>query len=362
MKAMEGGGGSRGYETVDVSGLEGGLRGAAESGSAKTERRLFYVATVLLLLALLLSMPGEPPAGQGAAQQAAAPVNASGPDFCLAEDDSWTLPGDTPPPPPAPPPILFFNCRVWTGGTAGLLEGASLLVSGGKVAGIGEGLVAPPGAERVDCGGAWVTPGIVDIHSHLGVYPYPGDWAANGDGNEYGASGPGNGGIMNMVRALDAIDPEDPAIQQIRSGGVTTSQVLPGSGNMMGGESVAVKMTGGPDCVGCTVKSMVIPEFRGLKMACGENTKRSEKVAGGFWPNTRMGSAYKMREQFFAVNRHVSPPVRSDQGVSDRQRCFCSRPRSTCRRRTIGTLLAPPATSRRPGGRRTSRSTPSSRC
>ena len=71
MKAMEGGGGSRGYETVDVSGLEGGLRGAAESGSAKTERRLFYVATVLLLLALLLSMPGAPPADQGAPQEAA---------------------------------------------------------------------------------------------------------------------------------------------------------------------------------------------------------------------------------------------------------------------------------------------------
>ena len=59
----------------------------------------------------------------------------------------------------------------------------------------------------------------------------------------------------------------DPAIEQIRSGGVTTSQVLPGSANMMGGESMVIKMTGGPDCPFCTTKSMVVREFRGLKMA-----------------------------------------------------------------------------------------------
>lgn len=233
-------GGKRGYETVDVQGLErasteverleGSPRpppGAASTSREMAERRGFYAAIVVLMLAMLISMPADPVTLEDLPDLPPAPK-----DFCGVPDPQWSLATDVPPPPPAPPPVFFSNCKIWTGGDAGTLEGASLLVSGGKIAEIGGS--PPAGAERVDCHGAWMTPGIIDIHSHLGVNGYPGDWNANNDGNEIEASGHDMGGIMNMVRALDALDPEDPAIQQIRSGGVTTSQVLPGSANMMG--------------------------------------------------------------------------------------------------------------------------------
>lgn len=296
--------GKRGYETVDVKGiddrssiemerLEGSPRPAA---AASTQRETFFMCSVLVLLSAIfvavLALPGEP-------EQKQLP----GVNFCLDDQPApWTLTEDTPDLPPSSAVTLFTNCKIWTGSAAGTLEAASLLVQAGKIAAIGTAATraAPPDATPVDCRGSWVTPGIVDIHSHLGVGAYPTDWAGHGDTNEYTASGPGMGGIESMVRALDGVDPEDPAIPQIRSGGVTTSQVLPGSGNMMGGESFVLKMKGGPNTNGATVQNQVLRGApRGLKMACGENPKRETKLEYySNFPDTRMGAAWKMREQF----------------------------------------------------------------
>jgi imidazolonepropionase-like amidohydrolase len=285
--------GKRGYETVDVQGLEGSPR--LQPAAGETERRVFQGAVLVLLFAIFIAVVVLP-----GAEVDAVPT---GVDFCLEEQPAaWTLTEDTPDFPPSDTVTLFTNCKIWTGSAAGTLEAASLLVSAGKIAAIGAAAAraAPAGASSYDCQGAWLTPGIIDIHSHLGVGAYPTDWAGHGDTNEYAASGPGMGGIESMVRALDGVDPEDPAIPQIRSGGVTTSQVLPGSGNMMGGESYVLKMKGGANVNGATVQNQVLRgASRGLKMACGENPKRATKLEYySNFPDTRMGAAWKMREQF----------------------------------------------------------------
>ena len=251
-------------------------------------------ATVLALLAILVATLSN---GGGDGVTVPAGAHASLFDYCAAPAPPEPL---VPVPSKAPPPpTLFVGCEIWTGGPAGSLSGANLLVEGGKISCVGVTCTSST-AERVDCAGGTLTPGIVDIHSHLGVNSYPTDWQGHADTNENFASGVG--GIQSMVRAIDAIDPEDPAIVQIRSGGVTVSQVLPGSGNMMGGESAALKMTGGPNCPGCTVESMRLP-YRGLKHACGENVKRASKLQLGLgledgYPNTRMGASWRMREQY----------------------------------------------------------------
>jgi imidazolonepropionase-like amidohydrolase len=277
---------------------------------------IFVAVTGLLLVA-----PPEP-----------IPPSSSGVDFCLqGQPASWTLTDDTPEPPPSSAVTLFTNCKIWTGSAAGTLEAASLLVQAGKITAIGAAAAraAPADATSVDCRGAWVTPGIVDIHSHLGVGAYPTDWAGHGDTNEYTASGPGMGGIESMVRAIDGVDPEDPAIPQIRSGGVTTSQVLPGSGNMMGGESFVLKMKGGPNTNGATVQNLVLRgAARGLKMACGENPKRETKLEYySNFPDTRMGAAWKMREQFQKATDLISAQDDWDRACAAGERQTVRRPK-----------------------------------
>ena len=79
-------------------------------------------------------------------------------------------------------PVLLANATVLTG-TGERLDGADVLLADGKVAAVGRGLSAPEGATRIDATGKWVTPGLIDVHSHLGVYPSPGV-KAHSDGNE----------------------------------------------------------------------------------------------------------------------------------------------------------------------------------
>jgi imidazolonepropionase-like amidohydrolase len=137
----------------------------------------------------------------------------------------------------------------------------------------------PEGATRVDAHGKWVTPGVIDVHSHLGDYPSPAV-EAHQDGNEM------TGPVHPDVWAEHSVWPQDPGFTRaLMNGGVTSLQILPGSGNLFGGRSVVLK-----NVPARTVQGMKFPGAPyGLKMACGENPKRVYGSRNQS-PATRMGN------------------------------------------------------------------------
>ncbi|MGH8026386.1 MAG: amidohydrolase, partial [Pseudoxanthomonas sp.] len=130
-------------------------------------------------------------------------------------------------------PVLIQHATVLTG-TGERLDDADVLLQDGKVVSVGRALAAPAEAARVDGTGRWVTPGIIDVHSHLGVYPSPG-MSAHSDGNE--ATAP----VTANVWAEHSIWPQDPGFQTALAGGITSLQILPGSANLVGGRGVTLK-------------------------------------------------------------------------------------------------------------------------
>ena len=110
------------------------------------------------------------------------------------------------------------------------IESGVVLVEDGQITAVGYGLEVPEGAEVFDAEGRWLTPGLIDVHSHMGVYAWPGT-GAHGDGNE--ATAP----TTPRVWAGDSVLVEDPAFSRARAGGITTIQVLPGSANLIGGQT-----------------------------------------------------------------------------------------------------------------------------
>jgi imidazolonepropionase-like amidohydrolase len=185
-------------------------------------------------------------------------------------------------------PTAIVGAHVFTGAGAELLSGV-VLIRDGKIEAVGENLAVPAGYETIDARGEWVTPGIIDVHSHLGVYATPGVWA-NGDGNE--ATDPDTA----QVWAEHSIWPQDPGFNTARRGGVTTLQILPGSANLFGGRSAILR-----NVPGRTVQDMKFPGAPyGLKMACGENPKRVYGSRGRA-PSTRMGNVAGYRAAWIAA-------------------------------------------------------------
>ena len=186
--------------------------------------------------------------------------------------------------PAASTPTLIRNATVLDG-TGRRLDGADVLMREGRIVAVGAGLAAD-GAAVVDAEGRWVTPGLIDVHSHLGVYASPGV-QAHQDGNEM--SDP----VTSGVWAEHGVWPQDPGFYTALVGGVTTLQVLPGSANLIGGRGVTLR-----NVAATTMQEMKFPGApHGLKMACGENPKR---VYGGKGkaPSTRMGNVAGYRQAF----------------------------------------------------------------
>ena len=182
------------------------------------------------------------------------------------------------------PPVLLQRATVLTG-NGQRLDAADVLMRDGRIVAVGNGLEVPADAVRVDASGKWVTPGIIDIHSHLGVYPSPGA-SAHSDGNE--ATSP----VTAQVWAEHSIWPQDPGFHAALAGGVTALQILPGSANLIGGRGVTVK-----NVSSVSYQGMKFPGAPwGLKMACGENPKRVYGQKGG--PSTRMGNIAGFRAAF----------------------------------------------------------------
>ena len=174
------------------------------------------------------------------------------------------------------------------------IENGTVLVADGVIAAVGVDIPIPEGVETVDAEGQFLMPGIIDVHSHMGVYPWP-SAKAHGDGNE--AIAP----VTARVRAEDSVHVSDPAFDRARAGGVTTIQVLPGSANLVGGEAVTLKLRKSRTLAGLKMEGAP----RGIKMACGENPKRvyGSDVDG---PQTRMGNVAYLRSAFQAAIDHRS--------------------------------------------------------
>jgi imidazolonepropionase-like amidohydrolase len=182
-------------------------------------------------------------------------------------------------------PVVIRNATILTG-TGERLNGADLVIADGRIAAIGANATAPANARVIDANGRWVTPGLIDVHSHLGVYPSP-SVDAHADGNEMTAP------VTANVWAEHGIWPQDPGFQTALEGGVTTLQILPGSANLVGGRGVTLK-----NVPAASYQAMKFPgAMHGLKMACGENPKRvygSKSQA----PSTRMGNVAGYRQAF----------------------------------------------------------------
>jgi len=175
-------------------------------------------------------------------------------------------------------PTVIRGATIYDG-EGGQIDNGTIVLADGLVQAIGGPETAvPAGAFEIDGHGKWVTPGVIDVHSHLGDYPSPGT-EGNSDGNE--ATAPARPDVW----AEHSVWPQDPGFSRaLANGGVTALQILPGSANLFGGRSVTLKNVSAR-----TVQGMKFPGAPyGLKMACGENPKRVYGNKGG--PSTRMGN------------------------------------------------------------------------
>lgn len=223
---------------------------------------------------------------------------------CGRGDDAQGAGGDPFPStyqPLASKPTLIRGATILTG-TGARIDGGSVLLVDGKVSQIGTTIEAPAGAEVIDAEGKWVTPGIIDVHSHLGVYPSP-SVDAHSDGNE--ATAP----VTAEVWAEHSLWPQDPGFATALAGGVTALQVLPGSANLIGGRGVTLK-----NVPARTMQGMKFPGAKhGLKMACGENPKR---VYGGQkrTPATRMANVAGYRAAWIKASKYQKEMAAAAEG------------------------------------------------
>ncbi|HUD96294.1 MAG TPA: hypothetical protein VMO24_02055, partial [Woeseiaceae bacterium] len=199
---------------------------------------------------------------------------------------------------------LLRNATVLTG-AGEQLDATDLLMRDGRIVAVGSNL-ADDAAVVVDASGMWVTPGIIDVHSHLGVYPSP-SVDAHADGNEMTAPNTAE------VWAEHSVWPQDPGFVTALAGGVTALQILPGSANLFGGRSVTVK-----NVPGRTVQDMKFPGApHGLKMACGENPKRVYGMGKELAPSTRMGNVAGYRKAWIAASDYRDKLDKADNGDGD---------------------------------------------
>ena len=204
---------------------------------------------------------------------------------------------------PAGQPVLFKNATILTGDGRRLDE-TDLYVAEGRIQWVGKGEIVSD-ATKVDASDRWITPGLIDVHSHLGVYPSPGV-AAHSDGNE--ATAP----VTAEVWAEHSVWPQDPGFSRALAGGVTAMQILPGSANLFGGRGVTLK-----NVPSVSYQGMKFPGApHGLKMACGENPKR---VYGNRTqaPSTRMGNVAAYRSAWIRAQRYQADWDRYNQAVKD---------------------------------------------
>lgn len=176
-------------------------------------------------------------------------------------------------------------------GAGGEIENGSILITDGRISAIGADIESSDTDQVIDASGKYVTPGIIDVHSHLGNYPSP-SVRAHGDGNEVTSP------ITSEVYAEHGVWPQDPGFDEALEGGVTTLHILPGSANLFGGRGVTLR-----NIASRTVQGMKFPNAPyTLKMACGENPKRVYGSKGG--PGSRMGNVAGYRKNWIKAKAY----------------------------------------------------------
>ena len=194
---------------------------------------------------------------------------------------------------PGPSPLTaIVHATVFTG-TGKRIDDGTVIFDHGKITTVGARIRPPGGAAVIDGTGLWVTPGIIDPHSHLGDFPSP---AVQGTVDVNEKTNPNTA----QVWAENSIWPQDPGFDRARAAGVTTLEILPGSANLFGGRTVVLK-----NVPATTVQAMKFPGAPyGLKMACGENPKGDYGGHGRF-PMTRMGEFAGDREAWIAAAEYL---------------------------------------------------------
>ncbi|WP_210471354.1 amidohydrolase [Sporosarcina sp. 6E9] len=185
--------------------------------------------------------------------------------------------------------VYIKNAKIYTG-TGKVIEG-TIFIKNGKFADIGSTINIPEGARVVDVNSKIITPGLIDVHSHLGLT----EQGIGQDGQDVNET---SSASTPQVNAIDGINPADTGFEDARRFGVTTVQVMPGSANVIGGEMVVVKT------VGKVVDEMIVKNPSGLKAATGENPKRVYGSKGKM-PTTRMGLAARLRENLIEAQNYI---------------------------------------------------------
>ncbi|WP_434615150.1 amidohydrolase [Arthrobacter sp. A5] len=178
----------------------------------------------------------------------------------------------------------------------------TVVITGGRISALGPKVKIPAGAEVLDAEGAWLLPGFIDAHVHLGMHP-EGEVGSTSDVNEM--TDPN----MAAVRAIDAVDPFDPGFDDALAGGITSVNINPGSGNPIGGLAVALHTHGR------YIEEMVLRSPSGLKSALGENPKTvyGDKKQT---PSTRLGTAMVIRKAFIDAQNYMA---KADKNARDPQ-------------------------------------------
>ncbi len=253
---------------------------------------LFLAILLFLLSTFTLAQQPQPqqPSQQqpsGVSQNPASPEQPTPGAESKSEQKTGNVTPNEGPTPQAP---VFHNDVVIRGGTLltvthGKIENGSIYIHNGKIAAIGKTVEAPASATVVDASGKWVMPGIIDSHSHI---------ALDGDVNE--ATSP----VTPAMMMKDAFDYDDKMIYRALAGGVTTSLLLHGSANVIGGQAVVIKHK-----YGLGRDDLLFPGApQSIKFASGENPKR---VYGGRnqLPSTRMGNFEVMRQAFTDAREYI---------------------------------------------------------